>query len=243
MPLSNSGAKDEKGGVMVTGFERIIVEVPDLEEAASCYRRLSGLEGTSAVLPGQGEVIWFCFGNTVIQLQDSERDAASVSAIVFSPGDEAALPAKVDNKLGLDLRIADGSDLSLADNLPLPEGDLRVDHLVLRAGDAEACIELFGEQLGIRLALDREAPDWGGRMLFFRTGKLTLEVIASRDTKRSTFWGIAYQCADISATKARLDNAGVSVTQIREGRKPGTLVATIKSHCLGIPTLLIGPST
>ena len=39
---------------------------------------------------------------------------------------------------------------------------------------------LFNGELGIRLALDQDVPQWGGRMLFFRTGKLTLEVIANQ---------------------------------------------------------------
>ena len=104
-------------------------------------------------------------------------------------------------------------------------------------------VDLFSGQLGIRLALDRLVPEWGGRMLFFRAGKLTLEVIAAEETTESSFWGIAYLCADIDKTLARLHEADVSVTAIREGRKPGTRVATVKSRCLGIPTLLIGPAT
>ena len=31
----------------------------------------------------------------------------------------------------------------------------------------------------------------------------------------------------------------VSITDVRDGRKPNTLVATIKSHCSNVPTLLI----
>jgi hypothetical protein len=40
-----------------------------------------------------------------------------------------------------------------------------------------------------------------------------------------------------------LAQRGVTLSGIREGRKPGTRVATVKSHCLGIPTLLIEPVT
>ena len=225
---------------MVSGFERIIVDVPDLEAAVDDYRRLTGLEGSPAVLPEAVEVAWFGLGNTVIQLQQAYCAEASVSALVFSPGADGPAAGPVGNDLSLDLRVSDGASPPSG---ALPVGDLRVDHLVLRTGDAQACIDLFGGRLGIRLALDRLVPEWGGRMLFFRAGKLTLEVIAAEETTESSFWGIAYLCADIDKTRARLREANVSVTEIREGRKPGTRVATIKSRCLGIPTLLIGPAT
>ena len=80
-------------------------------------------------------------------------------------------------------------------------------------------------------------------MLFFRAGKLTLEVIESRKeaTASNTFWGIAYQCQDVDRSTQRLSQAGVLLSGIRDGRKPGTRVATLKSHDLGIPSLLIEP--
>ena len=40
-----------------------------------------------------------------------------------------------------------------------------------------------------------------------------------------------------------LGERGIAASSMREGRKPGTLVATLKSHNLGIPTLLIQPAT
>ena len=115
---------------------------------------------------------------------------------------------------------------------------------MLRTRDAEACIALFTDQLGGRLALDKSAPEWGGRMLFFRTGQLTLEVIEAEKDKpsRDRFWGIAYQCPDIQETVGLLLENGVEVSDIRAGRKPGTRVATVKSACQGIPTLLIEPT-
>ena len=39
----------------------------------------------------------------------------------------------------------------------------------------------------------------------------------------------------------KIDNLNLdqNITDIKDGRKPNTLVATIKSHCLNVPTLLI----
>jgi catechol 2,3-dioxygenase-like lactoylglutathione lyase family enzyme len=243
MPLSASGVQSAGEGATATGFERIVIAVPELDEAVGEYRRLTGLEGVPGKLQGAVEVTWFGLGNTVIQLQRGDYPAATVSGLVLSPAGESPVTARVENDLSLDLRLSDGRDLSSAVIHTLPTGDLRVDHLVLRTGDPEACIALFTSRLGIRLALDKLAPQWGGRMLFFRAGRLTLEVISAEETTRTAFWGIAYQCADIEATVAQLQERGVSVTEIRDGRKPGTRVATVKSHCLGIPTLLLEPAT
>jgi len=49
---------------------------------------------------------------------------------------------------------------------------------VLRTRDPEAARAFFGEGLGLRLALDREFPAWGARLLFFRVGGVTVEVAA-----------------------------------------------------------------
>ena len=44
---------------------------------------------------------------------------------------------------------------------------------------------------------------------------------------------------NIEKTHKRLSEAGVILTDIKDGRKPNTLVTTVKSHTLNIPTLLI----
>ncbi len=120
-----------------------------------------------------------------------------------------------------------------------------VDHIVVNTSDGDDIVRLFRDDLGIRLALDQTVEKWGGRMLYFRVGKFTIEVIDRQKSDPTTapdsFWGIALQTEDIRSTHSRLQEAGVTISEIRTGRKPGTLVATPKSHTLGIPTLLIGP--
>lgn len=122
-------------------------------------------------------------------------------------------------------------------------GDIEsVDHLVLHSHDAEATIQRFGESgLGLRLALDQDAPHWGGRMLFFRCGKLTLEVIvpAKGLQRPDYFWGVAYQSGDLELTHKRLSQSEVEISEVREGRKPGTRVCSLKSHTSGVPSLLL----
>jgi len=147
----------------------------------------------------------------------------------------------------LDQAAANGLRIHISETeyLPLPESDVetrRIDHIVLRTNDGDACVRLLSEQLGLRLALDQEKPEWGGRMLFFRSGKLTLEVIAPEGGLKAGdyFWGFALKIADMDAEHARLKKAGINVSELRTGRKPGTRVVTVKSHSGGVPALLVG---
>lgn len=135
-------------------------------------------------------------------------------------------------------------DAALAESAtPVLSGDgLRgVDHVVINTVDGDAAAALYGDTLGIRLALRQDVPKWGGDMLFFRTSHMSIEVIAAdtNDAQRDSLWGIAFKVGDIMATHTRLVQAGVAVSDVRDGRKPGTRVCTIKSHCCAIPTLLV----
>lgn len=117
-----------------------------------------------------------------------------------------------------------------------------VDHIVVNTRDGDAAAAFYGDALGIRLALRQEVPQWGGDMLFFRLSHMSIEVVASeKSAETDTLWGIAFRTPNIDAAQARLTDAGVAVSEVRKGRKDGTRVCTVKSHCCGVPTLLIGP--
>lgn len=119
-----------------------------------------------------------------------------------------------------------------------------IDHVVVNTPAPDQAIAFFRDQLGIRLALDHTIEKWDARQLFFRLGGLTLEVVTpiSKDKTfaQDTLWGLAYRCPDLGAMQTRLLDAGVSVSELRKGRKKGTQVATVKPETHGIPTLLIG---
>ena len=117
----------------------------------------------------------------------------------------------------------------------------KLDHVVINTNDPEGLISLYRDTYGIRLALDQTVEKWGGRMLFFRLNHTTLEVIGKEDSKepQDSLWGLAWVVKDIKVTYNRLISEGVEVTEVKEGRKPNTLVATVKSHTCNIPTLLI----
>lgn len=225
---------------MSVTFDRVVVTVSDLEAAAAQYGQLfdcvlprhQSADGTlQALLP---------LANTCIALEQATTETARVTGLVLCSSQHEGAERPIENALNVNIGLCNAS--SAVGRVPLATPvaeEVSVDHVVLRTNDAAACIDLFQVGLGVRLALDKTVEKWGGRMLFFRAGKMTLEVIASDEIEASEFWGIAYQCKDIEAFCARLKAMGVAASEIREGRKPGTLVATIKSHCLEIPTLLI----
>ena len=134
---------------------------------------------------------------------------------------------------------------SLREAQPTGAGALTgVDHVVVKTQSVDAAKRFYGEQLGIRLALEQHVPEWGGTQLFFRTSSMSIEVIASdKAPAQDALWGLALKSPDLEATRARLFEAGADVSDIREGRKPGTRVCTVKSHALNVPTLLIEHGT
>ena len=129
----------------------------------------------------------------------------------------------------------------LPEATPVAHGEIAgVDHVVVKTQSAEAAKTFYGEQLGIRLALEQDVPEWGGTQLFFRASSMSIEVISSEKApEQDELWGLALKTNDIEATHARLSEHGVEISDIRDGRKPGTRVCTAKSHTLGVPTLLI----
>jgi catechol 2,3-dioxygenase-like lactoylglutathione lyase family enzyme len=119
---------------------------------------------------------------------------------------------------------------------------LGLDHVVVSTEDPERAAALYGARLGLDMALDRSHPEWG-QLMFFRCGDLIVEVVkrpvAGGDPAHDKLWGLSWRVADIDATRARLVAAGVDVSQVRAGRKPGTRVMSVRNGTCGIHTLLL----
>ena len=118
-----------------------------------------------------------------------------------------------------------------------------LDHVVIATADPERAAALYGARLGLDMALDRSHPDWG-RLMFFRCGDLIVEVVqrpqdATVDQARDRLWGLSWRVADIDAARARLLAAGVDVSEVRAGRKPGTRVMSVRGGTCGVHTLLL----
>jgi catechol 2,3-dioxygenase-like lactoylglutathione lyase family enzyme len=139
-----------------------------------------------------------------------------------------------------------GDGLSLAP-LQAPEAAsvYGLDHVVVASGDLDATRRLYGETLGLRLALDRVFEERRLRLLFFRVGGVTVEVaqpLGVAGDGRDLFMGLSYQVPDADAAKARLAAAGFDVSEVRAGMKPGTRVCSVRGRPLGVDTLLIEPA-
>ncbi|QUR66764.1 VOC family protein [Mycobacterium spongiae] len=119
-----------------------------------------------------------------------------------------------------------------------------IDHVVVHTSDADAAIALYHEGLGLRLALDRNFPDWAMRLVFLRVGAVTVEIAqplrdAQLPARTDQIWGLSWNVPSADAARTRLAAAGLDVSEVRPGHKPGTRVATVKSGTCGVPTLLI----
>jgi catechol 2,3-dioxygenase-like lactoylglutathione lyase family enzyme len=119
---------------------------------------------------------------------------------------------------------------------------LGLDHVVVSTEDPDRAAALYGARLGLDMALDRTHQDWG-QLMFFRCGDLIVEVVrrpgATGDRLHDRLWGLSWRVADIDAVRARLVAAGIDVSEVRTGRKPGTRVMSVRSGTCGIHTLFL----
>jgi catechol 2,3-dioxygenase-like lactoylglutathione lyase family enzyme len=117
-----------------------------------------------------------------------------------------------------------------------------LDHVVVRSADLPAARALYGTALGLRLALD---TSFGGtRMLFFRVGGVTLEIVEDRTLgDQDVLQGVAYRTLDLAAAHTRLSAEGFSLSEPRSGHKPGTQVFTVRDQTHGVPTLVLHDPT
>lgn len=218
-------AKLDKDG---EGLFGLAVGVSSAAEASAALRS-RGLDVTEPVAgSGRDQMTgtvreWNTFGIAAGDLR-----GLSILAIEHKSPAELLPPAK------LEKGVAENAAVNAAD------------HVVVMTSDAEACKKIFGEQLGLRLALDQSKPEWGVRQLFFRLGGVTLEIVepldASKKPAADSFAGLAWNVPDIAAWRERGLAGGADVSEVRPGRKEGTSVATLKNLTHAVPTLLISAS-
>jgi catechol 2,3-dioxygenase-like lactoylglutathione lyase family enzyme len=117
-----------------------------------------------------------------------------------------------------------------------------LDHVVVSTADSERAAALYGARLGLGMTLDRSHHEWG-HLMFFRCGDLIVEVVcgpvAVADPKSDKLWGLSWRVVDIEASHARLAAAGLNVSEVRPGRKPGTRVMSVRDGTCGVHTLLL----
>jgi catechol 2,3-dioxygenase-like lactoylglutathione lyase family enzyme len=133
--------------------------------------------------------------------------------------------------------------LTRANDSPQGSSVSGLDHVVIRSPNPERAVALYGGRLGLDFALDRTNPDWGSRLLFFMCGGVRVEIGHSLAKGVSdlpdSLWGLAWRVTDVSESQARLQAAGVSTSDAKSGRRPGSQVLTVRSGTRNVPTIML----
>jgi catechol 2,3-dioxygenase-like lactoylglutathione lyase family enzyme len=206
------------------------IGVADLETGTAAYSLLLGM----APLPGSRR---FQLAPGAIELVAGEEGIRSIRFVTDEGETAPSLPARID---GLTVLIEPAAAVPSA----AAEGPVQaIDHIVVRSTDPDRAVALWRDRLGLRLALDRIFEDRGLRLLFFRSGGITLEYATAHPPaepgRPDRLWGVSYRVRDLASHRERLLTAGVDVSEIRAGMRPGTSVATVRSGTAGVPTLLL----
>ena len=238
---------------MIVGLDHIGLAVADPEAAASAYEVLMGV-APQTVARGAGGGRRFQLANMALEI--TRGGEAPVFSLGFSVDDldetarvlgrrgiaseDARLSAAATHGVVITL-VARGSELQRPAR---PDAPHALDHVVIHTPDPERAVALYGGRLGLDLRLDRANPQWGSRLLFFRCGAAVVEIGANLKAAVSDgpdrITGLAWRVADPSAAQARLAAAGLDVSPVRAGRKPGTMVFTVRSGVPGAPALMLG---
>lgn len=145
---------------------------------------------------------------------------------------------------GVPLTIVETSTLDVPRTVDATSTNIiDLDHVVIRSPNPERAIALYGAKLGLDFALDRSHPDWGARLMFFRTGGTTVEIGHSLakgvSDQPDSFGGVAWRVHDAATTGERLKAAGLNTSEAKQGRRPGSKVLTVRSGTGDVPTILL----
>jgi len=144
---------------------------------------------------------------------------------------------------GVSIALAERTGAFAAKPAPA-DGVIGLDHVVINTPNPDRAVALYGARLGLDFRLDRSNPQWGSRLMFFRCGGAVVEIGARLNADAPSdgpdrLSGLAWRVADPEAARARLAGAGLDVSEVRTGRKPGTKVFTVRAGVPGAPTLML----
>lgn len=217
-----------------------------------------GAERLTAVLDAQGEGL----ASLAFAVQDADAAHRRLARLGLDPEPVAAAES-VDVESGMRRRwrrtraatpATHGVRIFLLEPDPPPVSALRtseaaavmgLDHVVVRTPAPDRAAALYGARLGLDMRLDRTNPAWGSRLMFFRCGDLVVEI--AHDLGRGLsdepdqLWGLSWRVPSAAAAHERMRAAGLDVTELRTGRKPGTHVFTVRDGTCGVPTLVLEP--
>jgi catechol 2,3-dioxygenase-like lactoylglutathione lyase family enzyme len=199
----------------------------DLAGAIGAYETLLGVPGT----PLAGGGMRFALGRGSV---DVVAGPPGLQAVRFAGGEGKSVPAAHGVGVVTDTEPESGETTDA----------IAIDHVVVHTTAPERAIALWRDRMGLRLALDREFPARHLRLLFFRSGGITLEYASPLPATGDPagvdrLYGVSYRVSDLVARRGRLLAAGVEVSEPRPGMRAGTTVASVRSGTAGVPTLLL----
>ncbi len=233
---------------VITGLDHICLAVADPDACALAYEILL------AASPTKGETRRFQLANMALEVGPGGGDPVFSLGLAAPDLSEAR---RILERRGVSFEGAilsrsatHGVAIALVAARPSappparPDAPHALDHVVIHTPNPERAVALYGGRFGLDLRLDRANPQWGSRLLFFRCGGAVIEI--SADLKASVgdgpdrITGLAWRVADPAAAQARLTAAGLDVSPVRPGRKPGTQVFTVRAGVPGAPSLMLG---
>jgi catechol 2,3-dioxygenase-like lactoylglutathione lyase family enzyme len=222
-------------------LDSVQIGVADLDGAARAYALLLGV----APIDFPHGVRRFQLGRGAVELEAGDPGVHSIRFICAPGVRTTRWPTGREAYYGLAV-VVEEAEPAASSSFPIDAADA-IDHVVVRTPNPDRAIALWRDRLGLRLAFDREFSERGLRLVFFRSGGITLEFACSSPppsdpSGTDQFYGLSYRVHDLEARRARLVAAGVDVSAIRPGFKPGTAVATVRSGTAGEPTLLLEDS-
>ena len=218
-------------------LDGVHIGAPNSAEAARAYALLLGVDPIAR----SAHTFRFQLGRGAVEIEPGEP---GIQAIRFVPDeqDASSWPADPGAFHGLDVRV--GATETFAAPPARPDAVSAIDHVVVFTTDPIRAIAFWRDRLGLRLAFDKEFPARSIRLMFFRSGGLTLEFatplpIPSEPGGSDRLHGVSYRVPDLEARRAALVAGGLDVSEIRPGNKRGTRVATVRSGTEGVATLLL----
>ena len=230
---------------MIKSLDRITYLASSLEKAEKTFSSFFDLKPSKRVISAEKnyESLIYIFENMcfeVIEKKDdlSEKnklygfsllsdDLSSINISIKSEKNnrQEEFEDKVQSVKSIDIKQSPDFQLLVNEyeNLDMDRANennlFALDHLVLTTNKSDDLIDLYEKELGIRLALDQFVEKWGGRMLFFRTGQATIEVIDNKVEGNDQFWGLAWKTKDIRKKREYLIENGFNVSDVKDGRK------------------------
>jgi catechol 2,3-dioxygenase-like lactoylglutathione lyase family enzyme len=209
---------------------------------------------TREYLQKHGEGIWG-IGFAVRDLEGARRVLTRRGLEILEPGITHSINERGERREwriamtrrastgGLTVFFVEQSSDGAAVPAPADNAVTGLDHVVINTSNPDRAAAIYGARLGLDLRLDRSNSQWGSRLQFFRCGDAIVEVgsklNAELDGRPDHFGGLAWRVRSASSVHSRLAAAGVDVSELRQGRKPGTQVFTVRSGTANVPTLML----